>query len=183
MEHDLEQVLIAEDALRARVRELGAWLSHTYAGREPLLVGVLKGGAMFMMDLIRAMTIHCQIEFMAVSSYQGGARSTGAVRIVMDIESSIAGKDVVVVEDIVDSGLTLRYLRDYLQAQQPASLRIVALLDKQRHRPDGLHIDQIGFAIPDQFVVGYGLDYQERFRNLPYVGILKSHVIAGGSAR
>lgn len=178
---DVEQILITETSLHQRVCELGAWLSSRYAEKEPTLVGVLKGGAMFMMDLIRAMDSHCQVEFMAVSSYEGGTRSTGAVRIVMDLETNIAGRDVVVVEDIIDSGLTLRYMRDYLLAQRPASLCIVALLDKGRERPEGLEVDQIGFRIPDRFVVGYGLDYRERYRNLPYIGVLKESVVAGGS--
>ena len=181
MDADVETVLIDEAALQARIRTLAAELAAVYTGTVPILLGVLKGGAVFMVDLMRAMATPVQIEFMAISSYRGGTQSTGAVRIVMDLETSIAGRHVLIVEDIVDSGLTLRYLRDYLLAQQPASLRIVALLDKIRERPEGLVIDYVGFRIPDRFVVGYGLDYQERYRNLPYVGVLKAERVAAPS--
>ena len=179
MDADVEMVLIDAGTLQARVQALATELAALYSDTVPILLGVLKGGAVFMVDLMRAMAIPVQIEFMAISSYRGGTQSTGAVRIVMDLETSIAGRHVLIVEDIVDSGLTLRYLRDYLLAQQPASLRIVALLDKIRQRPEGLMIDHVGFRIPDRFVVGYGLDYQERYRNLPYVGVLKPAVVVG----
>lgn len=177
MDEDMETVLIGAEDLQRRVGALGAELARLYTGRVPVLVGVLKGAAVFMVDLMRAMGIPLQVEFMAVSSYQGRTRSSGAVRILMDLKTSVEGRDVVIVEDIVDSGLTLRYLRDYLLAQQPASLRIVALLDKEISRQDGVPIDYIGFRIPDRFVVGYGLDYAERYRNLPYVGVLKPSVV------
>ena len=178
MDADIEAVLIDAATLQARVRELAAELAAAYAGRLPVLVGVLKGAMVFMVDLMRAMAIPMQVEFMAVSSYQGGTRSSGAVRILMDLAASIEGRHVLIVEDIVDSGLTLRYLRDYLLSQQPASLRIVALLDKQTERAEPVPIDYTGFSIPERFVVGYGLDYAERYRNLPYVGILKPSAIA-----
>lgn len=183
MDADIEAVLIDEAAVQARVRALASELAAAYAGQTPVLVGVLKGAMVFMVDLMRAMAIPMQVEFMAVSSYQGGTRSSGAVRILMDLKASIEGRHVLIVEDIVDSGLTLRYLRDYLLSQQPASLRIVALLDKQIARPDAAPIDYTGFRIPDRFVVGYGLDYMERYRNLPYVGVLKSSVVAATDAR
>src|SRR6185312_7280445 len=154
-------ILIGPEALQRRVGELAAELARVYADRNPVLVGVLKGAVVFIVDLMRAMAIPLQVEFMAVSSYQGGTQSSGAVRILMDLKTSVEGRDVLIVEDIVDSGLTLRYLRDYLLAQRPASLRIVALLDKEVERSDGVPIDYTGFRIPDRFVVGYGLDYAE----------------------
>lgn len=181
MDDDMLTILIGSEALQRRVGELAAELARVYADRNPVLVGVLKGAVVFIVDLMRAMAIPLQVEFMAVSSYQGGTRSSGAVRILMDLKTSVEGRDVLIVEDIVDSGLTLRYLRDYLLAQRPASLRIVALLDKEVERSDGVPIDYTGFRIPDRFVVGYGLDYAERYRNLPYVGVIKP-AIPGGEA-
>lgn len=175
-------ILIGPEELQHRVGELAADLARVYADRNPVLVGVLKGAVVFIVDLMRAMAIPLQVEFMAVSSYQGGTQSSGAVRILMDLKTSVEGRDVVIVEDIVDSGLTLRYLRDYLLAQRPASLCIVALLDKQIRRADGVPIDFTGFWIPDRFVVGYGLDYAERYRNLPYVGVIKPTVLGGEPA-
>jgi hypoxanthine phosphoribosyltransferase len=182
MDDDMLAVLIGPEALQRRVGELAAELAGVYADRNPVLVGVLKGAVVFIVDLMRAMAIPLQVEFMAVSSYQGGTRSSGAVRILMDLRTSVEGRDVLIVEDIVDSGLTLRYLRDYLLAQRPASLRIVALLDKEVERSDGVPIDYTGFRIPDRFVVGYGLDYAERYRNLPYVGVIKPAILGGESA-
>lgn len=182
MDDDMLAVLIGPEALQRRVGELAAELAGVYADRNPVLVGVLKGAVVFIVDLMRAMAIPLQVEFMAVSSYQGGTRSSGAVRILMDLRTSVEGRDVLIVEDIVDSGLTLRYLRDYLLAQRPASLRIVALLDKEVERSDGVPIDYTGFRIPDRFVVGYGLDYAERYRNLPYVGVIKPAILGGEPA-
>jgi hypoxanthine phosphoribosyltransferase len=182
MDADMLTVLIGSEELQRRVGELAAELVGVYRNRNPVLVGVLKGAMVFMVDLMRAMAIPLQVEFMAVSSYQGGTRSSGAVRILMDLKTSVEGRDVVIVEDIVDSGLTLRYLRDYLLSQRPASLCIVALLDKEIERADGLRIDYTGFRIPDRFVVGYGLDYAERYRNLPYVGVIKPTVLGGEPA-
>jgi hypoxanthine phosphoribosyltransferase len=182
MDADMLAILIGPEELQRRVGELARELARAYAGRNPVLVGVLKGAVVFIVDLMRAMAIPLQVEFMAVSSYQGGTRSSGAVRILMDLKTSVEGRDVLIVEDIVDSGLTLRYLRDYLLAQRPASLRIVALLDKQIARAEGVPIDYTGFQIPDCFVVGYGLDYAERYRNLPYVGVIKPAVLAGEPA-
>lgn len=182
MDADVETVLIGAEELQQRIAALGVELAHFYAGRVPVLVGVLKGAVVFIVDLMRAMGIPVQVEFMAVSSYQGGTHTTGAVRIVLDLKAGVEGRDVLIVEDIVDSGLTLRYLRDYLLAQRPASLRIVALLNKEIERPSGIDIDYIGFRIPDRFVVGYGLDYAERYRNLPYVGVLKPSVVGAAAA-
>jgi hypoxanthine phosphoribosyltransferase len=182
MDDDMLTILIGPEALQRRVGELAAELAGVYADRNPVLVGVLKGAVVFIVDLMRAMAIPLQVEFMAVSSYQGGTRSSGAVRILMDLRTSVEGRDVLIVEDIVDSGLTLRYLRDYLLAQRPASLRIVALLDKEVERSDGVPIDYTGFRIPDRFVVGYGLDYAERYRNLPYVGVIKPAILGGEPA-
>jgi hypoxanthine phosphoribosyltransferase len=183
MDADMLTILIGPEALQRRVGELAAELARVYADRNPVLVGVLKGAVVFIVDLMRAMAIPLQVEFMAVSSYQGGTQSSGAVRILMDLKTSVEGRDVLIVEDIVDSGLTLRYLRDYLLAQRPASLCIVALLDKEIERRNGVPIDYTGFRIPDRFVVGYGLDYAERYRNLPYVGVIKPAILGGESAK
>jgi len=180
MDADIEDVLIGPEDLQRRVAELAAELAGVYAERNPLLVGVLKGAVVFIVDLMRAMAIPLQVEFMAVSSYQGGTQTSGAVRIVMDLQTSVEGRDVLIVEDIVDSGLTLRYLRDYLLAQRPASLAVVALLNKDIARVDAVPIEYTGFRIPDRFVVGYGLDYAERYRNLPYIGVIKP-VVTGGA--
>ncbi|HEY8744201.1 MAG TPA: hypoxanthine phosphoribosyltransferase [Chloroflexota bacterium] len=182
MDADMLTVLIGAEELQRRVGELAAELARVYAERNPVLVGVLKGAVVFIVDLMRAMAIPLQVEFMAVSSYQGGTQSSGAVRILMDLKTSVEGRDVVIVEDIVDSGLTLRYLRDYLLSQRPASLCIVALLDKEIERTDGVQLDYTGFRIPDRFVVGYGLDYAERYRNLPYVGVIKPTIPGGEPA-
>ena len=175
MQGDVAQVLITEEQIRDKVRELGALISADYAATSVTLVSVLKGSLPFMADLMRAIEIPVQIDLMEVSSYGGASTETsGLVRILKDLSSSIAGKDVLIVEDIIDTGLTLNYLLRYLRGKNPRSLRICALLDKPARRLVEIHIDYRGFEIPDEFVVGCGLDAGRRFRNLPYVGVVRS---------
>jgi hypoxanthine phosphoribosyltransferase len=169
----IDETLIGEDELRARVRELGAEIARDYQGRTPLLVCVLKGAFMFLGDLVRAIDLPVEVDFMAISSYGSGTQSSGIVRIVKDLEATIEGRDVIVVEDIVDSGLTLSYLLRSLQARRPASLEICALLTKPERREVEIPVRYVGFEIPDRFVIGYGLDYAERFRNLEAIAVLK----------
>jgi hypoxanthine phosphoribosyltransferase len=165
-------ILIEEDALAARIVELGAEISADYAGRELFLVGVLKGAVFFVADLMRHLSLHCAIDFMAVASYGSSTDSSGVVRILKDLDASIEGRDVLIVEDIVDSGLTLNYLLRTLKARNPASLEVCALLTKPERLKVQLPIRYVGFEIPNQFAIGYGLDYGERYRNLPYVAAL-----------
>jgi len=176
LDHDIEEVLIDEATLRRRVIELGADITRDYAGRRVLLLGILKGAAMFLMDLARAIHLPVEIDFMAISSYGSATESSGVVRILKDLESPIEGKDVLIVEDIIDSGLTLRYLLETLQSRKPGTLRVCALLDKAKEREHVLKLDYVGFSIPNRFVVGYGLDYAQLYRNLPYIGVLKPEV-------
>ena len=178
---DIAAVLVNEAAIQKRVKELGALISQEYAGKDLVLVSVLKGSIIFMADLVRAITIPHEIDFMATSSYGTSTSSSGVVRILKDLNISIEGRNVVVVEDIIDSGHTLNYLIRLLMERQPASLRIMTLLDKPERREVGIHVDWIGFSIPNEFVVGYGLDYNEVYRNLPYIGVLKPSVYSGGS--
>ena len=168
----MRSILIGPDELNARVRDLGREVSDTYRGSVPLLISILKGGVVFLTDLMRAVTIPHEIDFLQVSSYEGGTKSTGTVRILSDLSSNIAGRDVLIVEDIIDTGLTLTYLVKQLQIRHPRSLRICALLSKQEARQVHVPIDFLGFEIPDVFVVGFGLDYQQKYRNLPYIGVL-----------
>lgn len=168
------EVLLSEEQLQQRVRELGAQMTTDYQGREPLLVGILKGAAMFMVDLIRAIDLPLAIDFMAVSSYGAATESSGIVRILKDLDTPIEGRDVILVEDIVDSGLTIAYVLDMLRRRGPASLKVCALLVKDSAAAAGLTTDYVGFTIPNKFVVGYGLDYDERYRNLRYLGLLAS---------
>jgi hypoxanthine phosphoribosyltransferase len=173
LDDDIESTLISAEAIKAKIEELAARVDADYAGRELLLVGVLRGAYMVMADLSRAITLPVQLDFMAVSSYGSGTRSSGVVRILKDLDKDITGRDVVVVEDIIDSGLTLSWLLRNLRSRDPASVEVLALLRK----PDAAQVDvpvkYMGFDIPNEFVVGYGLDYAERYRNLPYVGTLK----------
>jgi hypoxanthine phosphoribosyltransferase len=168
----MKSILIPADKLEARVQELGRQISDTYRGSVPLLISLLKGGVVFLTDLMRAVTIPHHIDFLQVSSYAGGTKSTGTVRIMSDLGTNIAGRDVLLVEDIVDTGLTLSYLLKQLQIRQPRSLRVCALLSKTEARLVDVPIDFMGFEIPNEFVVGYGLDYDEKYRNLPYIGVL-----------
>jgi hypoxanthine phosphoribosyltransferase len=167
------RILVAQDVLNARVRALGEEISRDYEGRELILVGVLKGAVFFLSDLMRHLTVPCEVDFMAVSSYGSSTDSSGVVRILKDLDAVIAGREVLIVEDIVDSGLTLSYLYRILCAREPASVRVCALLTKPARRTVDLPIDYVGFEIPNEFVIGYGLDYAERYRNLPYVATLE----------
>ncbi len=172
-------ILITREQLQERVASLGRQITADYAGREPVLIGVLKGAVMFMVDLIREVDLPLSVDFMAVSSYGASTESTGVVRILKDLDRAIEGCHVLVVEDIVDTGLTLRYIVENLRDRGPASVRICALLRKTKARSTAPPIDYLGFEIPDQFVVGYGLDYAEQYRNLPFVGVLRSDVAVG----
>lgn len=169
---NLEPLFTAEQ-IAARVAEIGAQIKLDYAGRDPLLVGVLKGACIFVSDLLRATDLRLGIEFMAISSYGASTRTSGEVRIVKDLDVSVEGRDIIVVEDIIDTGLTLSYLLSNLRRRGAASVRLVALLDKSERREREVPVDYVGFTIPDAFVVGYGLDYAERYRNLPYIAVLK----------
>jgi hypoxanthine phosphoribosyltransferase len=173
MKEDIERILFSQTEIAAKVREIGAKITADYRGKRPLLIGVLKGCAIFMSDLARAVDLPCEFEFMRVSSYGAGVKTSGAVEILMDVGCDISGRDVLLVEDILDSGLTLSYLIAQLKARKPASLKICALLEKPDRRQVDVPIDYLGFVIDDVFVVGYGLDYAGRYRNLPYVGELK----------
>ncbi|HOW88666.1 MAG TPA: hypoxanthine phosphoribosyltransferase [Elusimicrobiales bacterium] len=172
MHRDLQEVLIPEDKLQARVAELAAEISRDYKGRCVTLIGVLKGCVLFLSDLLQNMNIETNVDFMMLSSYSG-AQSTGVVRTILDLKQNIEGKDVLIVEDIVDSGLTMGYMMKNLATRQPRSLEICTLLDKTVCRKTSVPIKYPGFVIPDKFVVGYGLDYNELYRNLPYIGVLK----------
>ncbi len=176
MHQDVEQILYTEEDLRRRIRELGAQIAADYAGRTPMLVSVLRGSYIFMADLTRAIDLDLTVDFMAVSSYGAGTVSSGQVEIKKDLSDSIEDRDLIIVEDILDSGNTLYYLMDVLRARRPASIRICALMDKPERRTKPISADYVGFTIPDAFIVGYGLDYAERYRNLPYVGVLKQSV-------
>ena len=172
MEPRIERTLISEVQIKQRVRELADDISRDYKGKIPTLVSILKGGIIFLTDLMRDLTVLHEIDFMSVSSYDSGMETTGVVRILADLSRNIEGKDVIIVEDIVDSGLTLDYIRHILLARHPKSLKICTLLDKKARRLVEVPIDYIGFEIPNEFVIGYGLDYQEKYRNLPYVAIM-----------
>ena len=173
------EILIDEETLAARVAELGTEVSADYEGRDLLLIGVLKGAVFFMADLMRELAVPCEIDFMAISSYGAATDSSGVVRILKDLDTAIEGRHVLIVEDIVDSGLTLQYLFRNLGARNPASLEVCALLTKPERRKVQLPIKFVGFEIPDRFAIGYGLDFAERYRNLPYVGVLNEHLIPG----
>jgi hypoxanthine phosphoribosyltransferase len=173
---DVEEVLLDSQTVANRVAELGAQISADYAGRDPVLVSVLKGALVFLADLMRAMDLPTSIDLMEVSSYGAATETSGQVRILKDLSKPITGRDVIVVEDIIDTGLTLNYLLHYLADKGPASIKIVCLLDKPARRLADIPIDYRGFTIPDRFVIGYGLDYDERYRNLPYIGVLKPSV-------
>jgi hypoxanthine phosphoribosyltransferase len=177
LEQAVGEILIDEDALSSRVAELGAEVSADYAGRDLLLVGVLKGAVFFIADLMRHITVPCEVDFMAISSYGDSTDSSGIVRILKDLDINIEGRDVLVVEDIIDSGLTLSYLMRNLESREPASLEVCALMTKPDRREIDVPVRYIGFEIPNRFVVGYGLDFGERYRNLPYVAVLSDDLI------
>ena len=168
------EVLLSEERIQTRIKELGAQITREYSGRNPLLIGVLKGACFFLSDLLRSIDTRLSIEFMAISSYGSSTRTSGEVRIMKDLDVPIEGRDILVVEDIVDTGLTLSYLLANLESRGAASVKLVALLDKIDRRQREVKIDYLGFQIPDEFVVGYGLDYAERYRNLPFIAVLKN---------
>jgi hypoxanthine phosphoribosyltransferase len=173
IDNDVLKVLITEEELRKRVYELGDQLTKDYSGKDVVVISVLKGSIMFMADLLRAFNNHVEIDFMVVSSYGAGVVSTGAVKMIKDVFLSIEGKDVLIVEDILDTGRTLHYIKEYLQGRKPNSIRICTLLDKPERREADISADYVGFTVPDEFVIGYGLDFNEKYRNLPYIGVLK----------
>ena len=177
MDQDIDHILVSEEQLREKVAELGARISRDYEGRDLLMVSILKGGAVFMADLMRAVTIPCAIDFMVVSSY-GGANmeSTGLVKIVKDLDADLSGKDVLIVEDILDTGITLSNLLPMLRLRNPRSVKLCTILSKPSRRKVDLEPDYLGFEVPDEFVVGYGLDFDEKYRNLHYVGVLKPEI-------
>ncbi len=177
MYRDLESIMFSEEAIQQRIAELGAQIGEDYAGKVPVVVGLLKGSALFMADLVKAIPVHLTLDFMGISSYHGGLKSTGVVKITKDLEETIEGRHVIIAEDIIDTGLTLSHLIKVLKQRNPASVSICTLLNKRAHRKMVVEdIKYIGFEVEDQFVVGYGLDYMQKFRNLPCIGILKPAV-------
>ena len=179
MLQDIKEIWVSEEEIQQKVKELGAAISEDYKDKNLLMVSVLKGSVVFMADLMRAITIPAAIDFMAVSSYGTGTKSSGVVRIMKDLDTHIEDYDLLLVEDILDSGNTLSYLRELLSDRKPRSIRIATLLDKPSRRVADIKADYLGFVIEDQFVVGYGLDYNEKYRNLPFIGILKPSVYGG----
>lgn len=172
-ENDVEEILYTADELKKEIQRLGSEITKDYQGKSPLFVGVLKGSFVFMADLVRTIDLYCDVDFMAVSSYGNGTTTTGAVKISKDLSKDIYERDVIIVEDILDSGVTLSYLKKYLQGRKPNSIKICTLLDKPSRRAADISADYVGMVCPDGFIVGYGLDYAEKYRNLPYIAILK----------
>lgn len=173
---DILKVLLSEEQLKEKCAEMGAQITRDYAGKNLLLVTVLKGAVVYMADLMRCIDLPCAIDFMVVSSYGSGTKTSGVVKIVKDLDQDLSGKDLLIVEDILDSGMTLSYLKGLLQGRNPASIRIATLLDKPSRRKVDLKADYVGFEVPDEFVVGFGLDYCQQYRNMPYIGVLKPEV-------
>lgn len=173
---DILKVLLSKEQLKAKCAEMGARITRDYQGKNLLLVTVLKGAVVYLADLMRCIDLPCAIDFMVVSSYGSGVKTSGVVKIVKDLDQDLSGRDILIVEDILDSGMTLSYLKGLLQSRRPASIRIATLLDKPSRRKVDLQADYVGYEVPDEFVVGYGLDYDEQYRNLPYVGVLKPEV-------
>ncbi|WP_334075527.1 MULTISPECIES: hypoxanthine phosphoribosyltransferase [Paenibacillus] len=176
MQNDIQEILITREQIQEKVKELGRQLSEEYEGRNPLVICILKGAFIFMADLVKEITVPLELDFMAVSSYGASTRSSGEVKIIKDLDTSVEGRDILIVEDIIDSGLTLSYLIDVLERRKVKSVKIVTLFDKPARRTVKLEADLAGFVIPDAFVVGYGLDYAEKYRNLPFVGVLKPEI-------
>lgn len=179
MDNDIQKILVSEDELRAKVKELGEILSKEYKDKNPLIIGVLKGALPFMADLIKEMNLYLEIDFMDVSSYGSAMVSSGEVKILKDLDTSVEGRNLLFVEDIVDSGRTLEYLKKLFEYRKANSVKIVTLLNKPKGRKVDVKVDWIGFEVPDEFVVGYGLDYSEHYRNLPYIGVLKPEIYEG----
>jgi hypoxanthine phosphoribosyltransferase len=180
LENDLSEILISSEQIKNRVNELGKAISQDYSGKTPILIGVLKGVLIFMADLLRAISIPLEVDFMAVTSYSPETRARGVVRLIKDLEIPISGRDVLFVEDVVDTGLTLNYLLHTLKSQHPASLEVCVLFNKSKHRLIDIPLKYKGFDLPDRFVVGYGLDYREHYRNLPFVALLKPEIFQSG---
>lgn len=178
MKNDILKVLVTENELNQKVNEIGAAISRDYEGKNLLLVSILKGSVTFMADLMRAISIPLKIDFMAVSSYGSGVKTSGVVKIIKDLDIDLSGYDVLIVEDILDSGMTLKYITELLKTRGTKSIKIATLLDKPSRRKADVKADYYGFDIPDEFVVGYGLDYDEKYRNLSYIGVLKPEVYA-----
>ncbi|WP_226002640.1 hypoxanthine phosphoribosyltransferase [Paenibacillus sp. BJ-4] len=176
MQNDIQEVLISEEEIQGKIKELGAQLSVKYEGKNPLVICVLKGAFIFMADLVKSITVPLELDFMAVSSYGVSTKSSGVVKIIKDLDASVEGRDVLIVEDIIDSGLTLTHLIELLKNRNANSVCVVTLFDKPARRTVNLEADYTGFTLPDAFVVGYGLDYAEHYRNLPYIGILKPEI-------
>ena len=176
MEQDILKVLVTEEELQQRVSEMGDALYEKFEGKKPLFLGILKGSFIFMADLMRATQLKSDLEFMCVSSYANATESSGRIRIIQDVQQDITGRDVIIVEDILDSGNTLAYLKQYLLNKGAASITVVTLLDKPARRTKAITPDLVGFVVPDEFVVGYGLDYAQQYRNVPYIGVLKPEV-------
>lgn len=180
MHADIQHVLITEEQIRERVIAIGKQITEDYKGEEVVLVGIMKGAVVFYADLVRALDLSVKMDFMAISSYGASTKSSGVVRIIKDLDKEIMNKHVIIVEDIVDSGLTLSFLKDNLEKRGTKSLKICVLLDKPERRKAAIEVDYRGFVIPDEFAVGYGLDYAERYRNLPYIGVLKPEIYTNG---
>lgn len=176
MINDVEKVLLTREQLQEKVKELGKKISEDYKDKNLMIICVLKGGVVFTTDLIREITVPLELDFMAISSYGASTSTSGVVRILKDLETNIEGKDILIVEDIIDSGLTLKYLKEMLISRGPNSVKICTILNKPQRRQENVKVDYIGFDIPDEFVVGYGLDYAEKYRNLPFVGVLKPEI-------
>ena len=176
MNDDIKKILIGEEELQSIIKRLGAEITADYEGKNVLLIGILKGSVIFMADLMRAIDVPCNIDFMAVSSYGNGTESSGRVKINKDLDNDIQGQDIIIIEDILDSGKTLYYIRDILSARKPASIKICTLFDKPERREADIKADYVGSLVPNEFIVGYGLDYAEYYRNLPFIGVLKESV-------
>lgn len=176
MKQDIKEILFSEEVLTKRIKELAEEISTDYKGKDLLVVGILKGSVIFAAELIKNISTPCEIDFMAVSSYGNSTETSGIVRILKDLDNNIEGKDILIVEDIVDTGVTLAYLLKYLKARKANSIEIVALLNKPARRTSDLDVKYIGFEVPDGFIVGYGIDYAEKYRNLPFIGILKPEI-------
>jgi hypoxanthine phosphoribosyltransferase len=176
LQNDIQEILISEEEIQSKIKELGAQLSVKYEGKNPLVICVLKGAFIFMADLVKSITVPLELDFMAVSSYGASTKSSGIIKIIKDLDASVEGRDVLIVEDIIDSGLTLTHLIELLKNRNANSVCVVTLFDKPARRTVNLEADYTGFTLPDAFVVGYGLDYAEHYRNLPYIGILKPEI-------
>ncbi len=178
MHSDISEILYSEEQIQEKIKQLGEVLTQDYKDRNPLVICILKGAIIFMADLIKQMKIPLEIDFMAISSYGNSSKSSGIVKIIKDLDVSVEGRDVLIVEDIIDSGLTLTYLIDVLERRSALSVNVVTLFDKPENRQAEIEAEYTGFILPDSFVVGYGLDYAEKYRNLPYIGVLKQEIYA-----